>query len=58
MVRKGLLGEIREVHTWTTMRLLDSKSKIPELAKQEKIPDGSTGSAGWARPSSITIRRS
>ncbi len=39
-VRKGLLGEIREVHTWTTMRLLDSKSKIPELAKQEKIPDG------------------
>jgi len=39
-VRKGLLGEIREVHTWTTMRLLDSASKIPELAKQERVPEG------------------
>ncbi|MDD4102905.1 MAG: Gfo/Idh/MocA family oxidoreductase [Kiritimatiellae bacterium] len=39
-VQKGLLGEIREVHTWTTMRLLDSKSKIPELGAQEKIPAG------------------
>ncbi|HRU71239.1 MAG TPA: Gfo/Idh/MocA family oxidoreductase [Kiritimatiellia bacterium] len=39
-VRKGLLGEIREVHTWTTMRLLDSASKIPELAKHEKLPEG------------------
>ena len=39
-VRKGLLGEIREVHTWTTMRLLDSKGKLPELAKEEKLPDG------------------
>lgn len=39
-VRKGLLGDIREVHTWTTMRLMDAQSKIPELAKAEKIPDG------------------
>lgn len=39
-VRKGLLGDIREIHTWTTMRLLDSKSKIPELAKEENVPDG------------------
>lgn len=39
-IRKGLLGEIREVHTWTTMRLLDSKSKIPELSKEEKVPAG------------------
>ena len=39
-VQKGLLGPIREVHTWTTMRLLDSKSKIRELSKPERIPDG------------------
>ena len=39
-VRKGLLGEIREVHTWTTMRLLDSKSKIAELANKEQVPGG------------------
>ncbi|MDR2849408.1 MAG: Gfo/Idh/MocA family oxidoreductase, partial [Verrucomicrobiota bacterium] len=39
-VRKGLLGEIREVHTWTTMRLLDAKSKLPELSGGERAPDG------------------
>ncbi|MDX9868377.1 MAG: Gfo/Idh/MocA family oxidoreductase [Kiritimatiellia bacterium] len=39
-VRKGLLGEIREVHTWTTMRLLDAAGKIPELAKPERLPEG------------------
>lgn len=49
-VRKGLLGEIREVHTWTTMRVMDSKSKIPELAKQEKVPDGLNWER-WVGPS-------
>ena len=39
-VRQGLLGDIREVHTWTTMRLLDAQSKLSELANQEKIPAG------------------
>lgn len=39
-VRQGLLGDIREVHTWTTMRLLDAQSRIPELAKPENAPDG------------------
>jgi hypothetical protein len=49
-VRKGLLGDIREIHTWTTMRLLDSKSKIPELAKVEKVPDGLNWDR-WVGPS-------
>jgi predicted dehydrogenase len=39
-VRNGLLGEIREVHTWTTMRLLDSQARIPDLAKRESVPEG------------------
>jgi predicted dehydrogenase len=39
-VRNGLLGEVREVHTWTTMRLLDSQNRIPELAKPEAVPEG------------------
>ncbi len=39
-VRSGLLGEIREVHAWTTMRLLDSQSRISELAKAEAVPQG------------------
>ena len=39
-VRNGLLGEIREVHTWTTMRLLDSQARIAELAKRESVPEG------------------
>jgi len=39
-VQKGLLGRIREVHTWTTMRLLSSKSKLADIARQEGLPAG------------------
>lgn len=39
-VRKGVLGRIREVDTWITMRLLDSRAHLPELAKAETIPEG------------------
>jgi predicted dehydrogenase len=39
-VRSGLLGEIREVHTWTTMRLLDSQARIADLARRETVPEG------------------
>lgn len=39
-VQKGLLGRITEVHTWTTMRLLASKSKLADIAKAEEPPAG------------------
>ncbi|MFB3903672.1 MAG: Gfo/Idh/MocA family protein [Acidobacteriota bacterium] len=39
-VQKGLLGRITEVHTWVTMRLISSKSKLAEIARQEEIPAG------------------
>lgn len=39
-VRKGVLGRIREVHTWVTMRLLDSKAHLADLASGEKVPEG------------------
>lgn len=39
-VRQGLLGDVREAHTWTTMRLLDAQSRIAELAKPEIVPEG------------------
>jgi predicted dehydrogenase len=49
-VRKGLLGEIREVHTWTTMRQIDARSKIPELAHPVQAPDGLNWDR-WVGPS-------
>jgi predicted dehydrogenase len=39
-VQKGLLGRITEVHTWTTMRLLSSKSKLAAVARQTDRPAG------------------
>lgn len=39
-VRKGLLGQITEIHTWTTMRLFDAQSKIGEIGKEVPIPEG------------------
>jgi len=39
-VQKGVLGRIQEVHTWVTMRLLDSKSHLPDLAAGEAVPPG------------------
>jgi predicted dehydrogenase len=39
-VQKGLLGRITEVHTWTTMRLLSSTSKLREISKREEMPAG------------------
>jgi len=39
-VQRGVLGRITEVHTWITMRLMDSKRHLPELANRHDIPDG------------------
>lgn len=39
-VEKGLLGRITEVHTWTTMRLLASRSKLAEIKQTGEMPPG------------------
>lgn len=39
-VRNGILGRITEVHTWVTMRLLRSRSKLAEIGKPEPVPEG------------------
>jgi predicted dehydrogenase len=39
-VQRGLLGRITEVHTWTTMRLLSSKSKLVDIGRHEQVPPG------------------
>lgn len=39
-VQKGILGRITDVHTWVTMRLIDSKSKISDLQTAYDIPAG------------------
>lgn len=39
-VRNGLLGRITEVHTWVTMRLLSSRSRLAEIGGQEPVPAG------------------
>ena len=39
-VQKGILGRITDVHTWVTMRLMDSKGRLPELAHTHAVPDG------------------
>jgi len=39
-VQKGILGRITEVHTWVTMRLMDSKGRLPDLANKHNLPDG------------------
>jgi predicted dehydrogenase len=39
-VRQGVLGRITEVHTWVTMRLLSSRSKLAEIGAPEELPAG------------------
>lgn len=39
-VRKGLLGEISEVHTWVTMGIPNAKVQIEELSRSEPPPVG------------------